>query len=245
MQLKVISSSSAGNCYILENEKEALIIEAGVRFDKIKQALNFNLEKVVACLVTHEHGDHAKSVKDVLAAGIKVFASVGTHDAIGTKDHHNAHIPGASTRFAGGFQFKSFDIKHDAAEPVGYLIKHAECGNVLFLTDSYYSEYTFSGLNNIIIEANYCQNILDEHLRSGSSPTILRDRVIQSHMSIDTCVDMLRANDLSQVNNIVLIHLSDKNSDAAQFKKRVQEATGKTVHVADVDQIITLNKTPF
>jgi len=244
MQLKVISSSSAGNCYILENEKEALIIEAGVRFEKIKQALNFNLNKVIACLVTHEHGDHAKAVHEVLAAGIKVFASAGTHKAIGSFAHHNAMV-NYRINIMGGFQFKPFDVKHDAAEPVGYLINHADCGNVLFLTDSYYSEYTFSSLNNVIIEANYCQNILDERLQSGSSPAILRDRVIQSHMSIDTCVDMLRANDLSQVNNIVLIHLSDKNSDAVQFKKRVQEATGKTVYVADVNQTFQLNKTPF
>lgn len=244
MQLKVISSSSAGNCYILENEKEALIIEAGVRFEKIKQALNFKLGKVVACLVTHEHGDHAKSVKDVLAAGIKVFASSGTHKAIGSFAHHNA-IVNYRTNIMGGFQFKPFEVKHDAAEPVGYLINHADCGNVLFLTDSYYSEYTFSGLNNVIIEANYCQNILDERLSSGASPAILRDRVIQSHMSIDTCIDMLRANDLTQVNNIVLIHLSDKNSSAEQFKRRVQESTGKTVHVADVNQVINFNRTPF
>lgn len=245
MELKIISSSSAGNSYILENENEALLIEAGVRFETIKKELNFNLNKVVACIITHEDGDHCKAVKDVMSAGITVYASAGTHKAMGTSSNHRAAVTDGSLKIAGGFQFKSFDVKHDAAEPVGYLIKHAETGNVLFLTDTYFCEYSFSGLNNIIIEANYCQDILDENVKAGVLHEKLRNRIIISHMSIDTCIDLLKANDLSQVNNIVLIHLSDKNSNAVQFKQRVQEATGKCVHVADVNQIINFNKTPF
>ncbi|SEV88546.1 Phosphoribosyl 1,2-cyclic phosphodiesterase [Chitinophaga sp. YR573] len=245
MELKIISSSSAGNCYLLENEKEALIIEAGVRFEQIKKGLNFNLSKVVACIITHEDGDHCKAVQDVMAAGITVYASAGTHNAMGTSSHHRAAITDGTLKTAGGFQFKSFDVKHDATEPVGYLIKHAETGNVLFLTDTYFCEYSFSGLNNIIIEANYSQDILDEQVKLGVIHRKLRNRIIISHMSIDTCIDLLMANDLRQVNNIVLIHLSDKNSNAIQFKQRVEESTGKCVHVADVNQIINFNRNPF
>jgi phosphoribosyl 1,2-cyclic phosphodiesterase len=164
---------------------------------------------------------------------------------MGTTDHHRAGVTDGSLKIAGGFQFKSFDVKHDAAEPVGYIIKHAETGNVLFLTDTYYCEYSFSGLNNIIVEANYCQEIIDRQVELGVLHQKLRNRIISSHMSIDTCIDLLKANDLSQVNNIVLIHLSDNNSDAELFKRKAQEATGKTVHIADVNQVIDFNKNPF
>lgn len=37
MELKVLGSSSNGNCYILDNGKEALILEAGVRFQEVKR----------------------------------------------------------------------------------------------------------------------------------------------------------------------------------------------------------------
>jgi phosphoribosyl 1,2-cyclic phosphodiesterase len=144
-----------------------------------------------------------------------------------------------------GFTVKPFKVNHDAAEPVGYLIHHNECGNVLFLTDTMYCSYTFASLNNIIIEANYSQEILDERLRSGASPDFLRNRVLQSHMSLNTCKDLLRANDLRSVNNIVLIHLSDSNSDAKQFHKEVSELTGKNVFVAEPGLTIPFNKTPF
>jgi phosphoribosyl 1,2-cyclic phosphodiesterase len=247
MRLTIINSNSQGNAYILENDREALLIECGVRFDKIKKALRFNLKKCVGCLVTHEHQDHCKSVKEVMAAGINVYASYGTHGAMKTEGHHRARFlhPDSVVKI-GEFKIKSFNVKHDAAEPTGFLIQHHECGTVLFLTDSYYSEYTFSGLNNVIVEANYCQSILDKRVQDGMNPKFLRDRVITSHMSLTTCKDLLKANDLSQVNNIVLIHLSDGNSDAKRFQHEVQEVTGKQVHVADAGLVIeNFNKKPF
>lgn len=247
MQLTIINSNSHGNAYILESSiGEALLIECGVQFDKIKKALNFNFRKVVGCLITHEHKDHCKSVNEVMAAGINVYSSFGSLNAMGVSIQHRAHAVLAESSFhVGDYWILPFKTKHDCADPFGYLIRHEECGTVLFLTDSYYSEYTFKGLNNIIVEANYCQTILDRRLADGANPKFLRDRVITSHMSLATCKQMLQANDLSAVNNIVLIHLSDGNSDSARFKKEVQEATGKTVHIAGPNMIIPFNKTPF
>jgi phosphoribosyl 1,2-cyclic phosphodiesterase len=249
MQLKIINSNSAGNAYILESSTgEALLIECGVRFDMIKKALDFNLRKVVGCLLTHEHGDHAKSITDVMKAGIKVYASRGTHEALNTIDHHRAGIlEYGKQQIITNFFVKPFNVLHDVREPLGFLIRHVECGTVLFMTDTKYCEYNFSDikLNNIIIEANYCQTIIDRRVAEGSNPQLLRDRVLQSHMSLDTCKKTLATYDLSGVNNIVLIHLSDGNSHESRFKKEVEEQTGKLVHIARPGVTIPFNKTPF
>ncbi len=246
MELKILGSSSAGNCYILSDEKEALLIECGVRFDLIKKALNFQLRKVVGCLLTHEDGDHCKSVNDVLKAGITVAASKGTLEAVGQSNHHRAYVmkSGDLATF-GNFRVRCFDIKHDVAEPLGFLINHPSTGNTLFLTDSYYSEYQFPNLNNILIEANYCEKIINTRLLNKQIDKSLRSRIVRSHMSLATCKKTLQANDLSKVNNIVLIHLSDGNSDEARFKKEVQEATGKVVYIASDGMTIPFNKQPF
>lgn len=246
MRLQIISSNSSGNAYLLENEQEALLIECGVRFERIKKAINFNLRKIVGCLVTHEHKDHCSAVRDVMGYGINVYSTLGTHDKMGTSDSHRARIISAKDQFRiGGYTIKAFDIRHDAAEPVGYLINHPESGTVLFLTDSYYSNYLFPGLSNIIIEANYCEEILDDKRENGALPKFLRDRVLESHMSLNTCKELLRANNLAGVNNIVLIHLSNSNSDSKRFKKEIEEMTGKNVYVADAGMIIPFDKTPF
>jgi phosphoribosyl 1,2-cyclic phosphodiesterase len=245
MKLRIINSNSLGNCYLLRaSNGETLIIECGVRFEKIQQALNYDISQVVGCLVTHSHGDHCKAVGKLLQYGINVYATEGEHKAMGTMGHHNARVSNRTFE-AGSFDVIAFPVVHDTPDPVGYLIRHEECGTVLFLTDTVYSPFKFTGLHNIIVEANYCERILDARVAAGENPQFVRDRVIQSHMSIANCKDLLQANDLRQVNNIVLIHLSDGNSDANRFQREVQEVTGKTVWIADAGIEIPFNKTPF
>ena len=246
MKLKIIGTGSSGNFYILENEHEALLIEAGVNIKEIKQALDFDYSKVVGCIVTHEHLDHCKSANDLMRLGIDVYTGVKTHQKInGDVIHRAMPIASRETIKLGNFKIMAFDVKHDAVEPLGFLIEHPDCGKVLFLTDTYYCKYTFPGLNNIIIEANYSKEIIDKKYGPDSDKEFLRNRILKSHFSLANCKDMLKANDLRQVNNIVLIHLSDSNSDEKQFQKEVYELTYKNVHVASNGMVIPFYKTPF
>lgn len=59
----------------------------------------------------------------------------------------------------------------------------------------------------------------------------LANRIIQSHMSIDTVEEFLEANDLSKLQQVYLLHLSDNNSNANKFKDRIQKKTGAEVYV--------------
>ncbi|RKS00456.1 MBL fold metallo-hydrolase [Flavobacterium sp. 102] len=245
MKLKVISTGSIGNAYILSNGDEALLIEAGVNIKEIKQALDFDYSKVVGCIVSHSHGDHAKSIKDVMALGIETFASMETLVATNTFVNHKAkELRATKTHHIGNFKVMPFEVKHDVP-CMGFLIEHKDCGRTLFLTDTYYCKYTFDGLNNIIIEANYSKAIIDRKYGPDSEKEFLRDRILQSHFSLENCKDMLSANDLSAVNNIVLIHLSDTNSHEKQFVDEVFELTGKNIIAAANGMNINFNKTPF
>jgi phosphoribosyl 1,2-cyclic phosphodiesterase len=246
MKLQIIGTGSKGNSYILSNENEALLIECGVNIKEIKKALNFDLKKVVGCIVSHEHQDHCKSVKEISNLGIRVYSGLKTLLAMGLNSSYKCFmIVPKESFFIGNFKILAFDVKHDAAEPLGFLIEHPDCGKVLFLTDTYYCQYTFKGLNNIIIEANYSKEIIDRKFGAESGKEFLRNRILQSHFSLANCKDMLAANDLSKVNNIVLIHLSDSNSNEIQFQKEVAELTGKNVTVANNGMEINFNKTPF
>jgi phosphoribosyl 1,2-cyclic phosphodiesterase len=245
MKLTVLGSSSSGNCYILENDTEILIIELGIKFQIVKKAIRFNVSKVVYALCSHEHGDHSCAVKEALAAGINVVMSKGTQVALNIKSHRIINIGHAQKYKAGNFEVMAFDIKHDCKEPLGFLIRHPETGTIVFITDSYFVEYTFPGINNIMIEANYSDEIINDNMINGKLINFVRDRTINSHMSIDTCKDFLKANDLSAVNNIVLIHLSANNGDANSFKKQVHTLTRKNVNVASKGLCINFNQTPF
>lgn len=244
MILSILGSSSMGNCYIIQNETEALVIECGVSFKEVKYALDFNISKVVGALVSHEHGDHAKYINDFLDARIQVYSSAGTLSKLNLKSKFQPSVLSGKMKI-GNFTIVPFGVKHDASEPIGFYINHPDTGNVLFATDTYFLPNRFANLNNILIEANYSTDLLKRNIEAGRVPALLRDRTLQSHMSFETCKEALLANDLSQVNNIILIHLSNGNSNAAEFKADMYAATGKTIHIADSGMQIPFLKTPF
>ncbi len=246
MKMTILGSGSAGNCYIIQDANEAIVIEAGIRFNDVKSVLGYNLIKVAACLVSHEHGDHAGYVADFIERSIPVYATRGTWDAMGAAQSSFARICEPGTAFAcGGFKILPFDTKHDAAQPCGFLISHPETGVILFATDTYYLPYRFEGLSHVMIECNYIRGILADNVRNGSVIGKVADRVRRSHMELGTCIDALKANDLSKVRNIVLIHISRNNGDPEYMRRKVVEATGKKVHVAKSGLVININKEAF
>lgn len=246
MKLTTIGSGSKGNCYLLEaSTGEILMIECGVHIKQIKQALDFDYRKVVGCIVTHSHLDHSKSIHEVLGLGINVWASEATHEARGTTmNHRSSFLNNLDSTRLSEFRIKAFDVQHDVPT-FGFLINHPECGNTLFLTDTFYCKYTFQDLNNIIIEANFSREIIDRKMQNGHAPKFLRDRILKSHLSLEYCKELLQANDLSQVNRVHLIHLSDSNSNEVQFQREIAELTGKNVTVASNGMCIEFNKEPF
>lgn len=188
--------------------------------------------------------DHSKSMKDLINKGIEVYASNGTFEAMGINADNDFVLLSHNRQKVGSFEILPFNIQHDCAEPLGFLIHHPEMGLCLFATDTYYLKYTFPGLNQIIIEANYCENIVAGKKQKGTHQ-FADNRVIKSHMSIQNCGKMLEANDLTKVNNIVLIHLSDRNSHEIRFKQEVEQLTGKNVHIAFNGLEIDFNLKPF
>lgn len=231
MDIRVIASSSAGNCYLLDDGQAPLLLEAGIRFQDIRRAAGFGLSRLAGALISHEHTDHARAVADVLKAGVDVYASAGTWEALGLR-HHRAHTIRALQQVRiGPWTVLPFDSVHDAKEPLGFLLATGPY-KVLYLTDSAYCKYRFKGLTHILIEANHSMELLRQGVASGAIPLAHKNRVMRNHMSLERLLEFLRACDLSRVTEIHLLHLSDANSDAQAFKTAVQQATGLPVFVA-------------
>ena len=245
MKLHILGSNSFGNCYILEAVSEALIIEAGVRMANVKKALKWQMRKVVGAIITHEHNDHSGYIAEMVATGVLVLALEDVfkaHNLLGkpfTKDI----VPNNGYKI-GNFKIYTVQVKHDVP-CLGYIISHPEMGKLLFLTDTITLDVRISGLNHILIEANYADDIVEQKIASGTMPEAMRPRLLNSHMEIEQTKAILAENDLSQVDNIVLIHLSDGNSDEDRFVKEVQQLTGKTVYAANAGMTIDLSKQPY
>lgn len=233
IEIKPLGSSSAGNAYYVTDGCTALLLEAGIRYKDIQRALDFQASGIAGCLISHEHGDHGKAATDVMKAGINVYASQGTLEALGLSGHRAKPIRAKQQFRIGTWSILPFDVQHDVTEPLGFLLANQAGEKLLFATDTYYIRYRFKGLTHIMVECNYSLQLLNENIAAGRVPAMMKKRLLRSHFSLENVKDFLLANDLSKVREIWLLHLSDNNSDEAQFKREIQELTGKPVLVAE------------
>jgi len=228
----VLASSSKGNCYRITDGSTPLLLEAGIQFKEIQKRLNFRISDMAGCLISHEHKDHSKAVPDMMKAGVNCYMSQGTVESLGI-DGHRIHVIKAKQQFQlGTWTILPFETQHDAAEPLGFLMVNQGGDKLLYATDTYYIRYRFAGLTHVMIECNYSLDILRANVAAGLVEPALKNRILKSHFSLEHVKDFLKANDLSKVREIWLLHLSDGNSDAERFKREIQELTGKPVYVA-------------
>ena len=247
MRLQVLGSSSSGNCYLIEvNNKEKLILDAGVNFKIVQQKLNFNFDSIEGVLITHEHMDHLKYATNFASNGINVYASEGTFKKQNLTGHRFKVIKALQQFEIGNFIILPFDTQHDAAEPLGFLIQHKNTGEkLLYATDTYYIKYKFNKLNYLLIECNYIKDIAKENEESGEINKTRYTRLLESHFSLENVIKFLKTNDLSHTKNIILCHLSDTNSNQEIMKKRVYEETKVQTTIAEPGLDLELKLYPF
>lgn len=239
MKLTILGSNSSGNCYVLHNSYTALIIEAGIDLLEVKKLLNFDISKIQGCIVSHEHIDHAKHIDNYVKSGINVYVSEGTKDILQNKNLKTLNKN--KDNKIGDFVIIPFKAIHDAKEPIGFLIYHDDIKPILFLTDSKYLLYNFhQHFGTIIIEANFDNNILIEKYLSGKINNSVRLRIMENHLSIQNCIDAIKRNITDKTENIVLIHLSDGNSNAKEFKQNIIKTFGINCTVGDKNININL-----
>lgn len=245
MKLTVLGSSSSGNCYLLEASDGVLVLECGLPLLEVKKALNFKIGKIVGAVVSHQHGDHAKYIAEYLNSAIRVCALKEVFDAHTLKQRiFCKEIEPMHGYRIGTFKVFVVPVLHDVP-CVGFVIEHAEMGKLLFVTDTMLFEYRFDNLKHIMIEANYEDNILQYNIENDITPASMRSRLLQSHMEIKTTEQILQTTNLNSVNEIILIHLSSNNSDAALFKTRIEQKTGKPTIVAKRGVCVDVSKEPY
>ncbi|MGG1638271.1 MBL fold metallo-hydrolase [Paenibacillus sp. NRS-1760] len=238
IKITPLGSSSAGNAYHITDGETALLLEAGLSFKTIQRGINYKTSELAACLITHNHGDHVKGAKDVMKAGVELYCSAGTAEAAGLTGHRLNIVTEHKPFKVGSWIILPFDVQHDAAEPLGFLLANRTGDKILFATDTFYIKYKFSGLTHLLIECNYSDAIVERNILAQPDEDkrrnliYRRSRLLKSHFSLENMKEFIRNNDMSKVQEIWLIHLSDTNSDEALFKREIQELTGRPVYVA-------------
>lgn len=234
-----IASGSDGNFYIISDGETKIMIECGIPFSQIHKALRFDMPDFKGCIISHEHEDHCKALCHILKnTSIPCYLTNGTFLKIKKKQSienkylsFNLKIIRSFEEFKiGSFRIMAFPTEHDAGEPVGYLLRSGQ-NKILYATDTYFLKYKFHRLTHIIIECNYDMRLLNENIENGTVHPELKSRIMRSHMELDILKDFFRANDLSAVRGIFLIHMSRNNMDPEMAKEEIMSLTGKPVYI--------------
>lgn len=225
-QIDIIATGSSGNCYVIRDGSDRILIDPGIPMREIQRALNFSASQLKFCLLSHEHRDHSASIKDLANLGVLCALSPGTDEALGVIPARKIAIQNKEETKINGWMVMGFNLQHDAAEPMGFLICPPSGRKICFATDTGAINFRFIGVTHWMIECNYSEKLLLQNKRVIPA---VKDRIRKNHFELESVKDFFRAQDLSRTEKIYLIHLSDYNSDRNEFIRQIKKVTGKIV----------------
>lgn len=230
-------SGSSGNCVYIKYGEDEVLIDAGVSFKNIKEALmklGTDISKIKAVFVTHEHSDHIKGL-DVMSKHCPIPIYINENSLSGmnllsdSALSKNIEIANAGSRIKlGEMEIDVFETPHDSNGSVGYRFNFSDGKSFGYATDiGHISDEIKNGLfgcESVVFESNHDINML----KSGPYPYILKKRILSDngHLSNDACAKFLPQLVDKGTKKIVLAHLShENNTPEACYKTSAQALT--------------------
>lgn len=248
MQIHTLSSSSKGNCALIIDGDDAILIDAGISARAITSALaGFGLrpEELSGILVTHEHTDHVRGLATLIKRPLApIFAprTVANHLrwSIAGVDDFIVELPLMEETMVGGLSVFPFPTPHDTPQSVGYRITGSRI--LGFCTDcGHVTEDMLRGLagaDAAVIEANHDPRLLMD----GPYPPLLKRRILsdRGHLSNEACGRLALSLARGGARNIVLAHLSLENNTPALALEAVTSALSAGGFVPDRDVFVAV-----
>lgn len=249
MTLYVLGSGSGGNCFAVEAEGVALLLDAGFSAREIERrasAVGLDLGRVAGIALTHEHGDHARGAAGLARRlGVPVLTSPGTWQYLAAAMREAQHRPlGLCARVEiGPFTIDACPTSHDAAEPLAVVVRSFHGTSLGVAYDlgrpTTAVRYLLRDLTAIVLEANH-----DEvQLRTSTYPPVVQRRIAGSggHLSNRAAAELLAQLHHPGLSIVVLAHLSQQCNTAAEARSTVGLALRRAgfrgvLHVADQDE---------
>ncbi|SMP58726.1 MBL fold metallo-hydrolase [Anoxynatronum buryatiense] len=217
-----LASGSSGNCHLLSNNGEALLIDAGLSGKQIQQRLtdvSVDPARLTGILISHEHQDHIQGA-GILSRrfDLPIYANAATWEAMAPKlgnikPEHQRIFDSKKPFAVGSIGITPYHLSHDAAEPVGFVMETGKV-KVCIATDLGQIPTTLmktvENADLVIMESNHDVDML----QVGHYPYPLKRRILSDlgHLSNEAAgmavVDMVRNN----VKSVLLAHLSRENN---------------------------------
>ncbi|MBQ7917563.1 MAG: MBL fold metallo-hydrolase [Clostridia bacterium] len=223
MRIVNLSSGSKANSTFVCHNDTKILIDAGLNAKTLKTSLleiGERLENINAVFVTHEHSDHIKAIETLAkkydihfyvreeVAGSGAFAGICFKEGrLHTFTHNVVNV--------GDLQITPFDVMHDAAAPVGFVVNvfgsKARAG---FVTDlgvvTETVKNSLAGVKMVFIESNYDEDML----AGGKYPFLLKKRIAseKGHLSNTQSLELAKFLYGTGTRCFVLSHISENNN---------------------------------
>ena len=219
MKVAALSSGSSGNCFYIENNDSAILVDVGISAKKVSERLRFlnlNEDKIKAIFITHEHTDHIIGA-DVFCRryNVPIFATRGTiaHGHLCSKRNLINSIKNNDIINIDGLEVEAFKKSHKAVDPVSYSISDKN-KVACVITDAGYAcnnvNEKISNSDFLFLESNHDLNMLE----NGNYPAFLKKWVSSDigHLSNNQAALAVLEHGHKKLKNVVLSHISQMNN---------------------------------
>lgn len=248
MKVVTLASGSKGNCCLITSSTTSILIDAGLPLGEIENHLAYLgvwPKDINAILVTHEHGDHIKSVGAFSRKyNTKVFAHQNEWKVLNSKLgkllEENIKSFELAPFVVGDFKILPFQVPHDSFSCFGFTISEND-NQMTIATDL--GEITddilnfFNGSTLAIIEANHEVELLAKNVKYSAE---LKRRILSTygHLSNDACADAVSKLYTKKVRQIILGHLSEENNSPSLAYNKIKQTLFSRGIVEGIDIFI-------
>ena len=220
-----LNSGSNGNCYYIGNDREAVLIDAGISCRETERRmarLGLSMSKVKAIFISHEHSDHINGVT-LLAKKYQLPVYITTPTLVGGRLNIEHHLVCSFVAFKaiaiGDLLVTAFPKFHDASNPHSFIIAFRDIKVGVFTDIGVACENVikhFSQCHAAFLEANYDDEMLD----AGGYPYHLKRRIRSGHghLSNKQAAELFVTYKPAYMTHLLLSHLSKNNNDPQLVK---------------------------
>jgi phosphoribosyl 1,2-cyclic phosphodiesterase len=238
-----LNSGSNGNCYYIGNDKEAVLVDAGIsckETEKRMRRLGLQMDKVKAIFISHEHTDHIKGVQVISKKyQLPVYITNSTLQGGGLILQEQSVLPFQAyvPVQIGDMRITAFPKYHDAAEPHSFIITYNDITIGVFTDIGAPCQHLikhFQLCHAAFLEANYDEQMLER----GRYPYYLKRRIRggHGHLSNRQALELFTTHRPSFMSHLFLSHLSrDNNNPELVLDLFQQHAAGTQIVVASRD----------
>lgn len=235
LSIASLNSGSNGNCYYVGNEREAVLIDAGISCRETVYRLNrlgLRPERVKAIFITHEHGDHIRGVRSLVKKyRLPVYITSDTlrEGRLKLKDEYVKNFQPYQPIFIGNLSITPFPKFHDACDPHSFIVSSGYI-NVGVFTDigspCQHVVKHFRQCHAAFLESNYDEEMLDK----GSYSYYLKNRIRggNGHLSNSQALQLFVKHRPMFMSHLFLAHLSENNNCPTLVENLFTASAGNT-----------------